>query len=41
VWMRYQYFMHYTEGSLTPFLVMKVVINSMSILDRSLIVDDD
>jgi glutathione S-transferase len=41
VWMRYQYFMHYTEGSLTPFLVMKVVINSMSILDSSPIVDDD
>lgn len=28
-WMRYQYFMHYTEGSLTPFLVMKVVMNSV------------
>lgn len=27
-WMRYQYFMHYTEGSLTPFLVMKVVMDS-------------
>ncbi|EAW13609.1 glutathione S-transferase [Aspergillus clavatus NRRL 1] len=28
-WMRYQYFMHYTEGSLTPFLVMKVVMDSI------------
>lgn len=27
-WMRYQYFMHYTEGSLAPFLVMKVVMDS-------------
>lgn len=26
-WMRYQYFMHYTEGSLAPFLVMKVVMD--------------
>ncbi|GFF31306.1 glutathione S-transferase 1 [Aspergillus udagawae] len=28
-WMRYQYFMHYTEGSLAPFLVMKVVIDGV------------
>lgn len=40
-WMRYQYFMHYTEGSLMPFLVMKVVMNSISILHRSLIVDNE
>ncbi|RHZ52899.1 glutathione S-transferase [Aspergillus thermomutatus] len=28
-WMRYQYFMHYTEGSLAPFLVMKVVMDGV------------
>jgi glutathione S-transferase len=27
-WMRYRYFMHYTEGSLMPFLVMTLVNDS-------------
>ena len=27
-WMRYRYFMHYTEGTLMPFLVMALVFNS-------------
>lgn len=27
-WMRYRYFMHYAEGSLMPFLVMQLVMDS-------------
>lgn len=27
-WMRYRYFMHYTEGSFMPFLVMQLVMDS-------------
>lgn len=28
-WMRYRYFMHYAEGTLMPFLVFKLVMDSM------------
>ncbi|RHZ55024.1 hypothetical protein CDV55_103372 [Aspergillus turcosus] len=28
-WMRYRYFMHYTEGSFMPFLVMQLVMDSI------------
>lgn len=28
-WMRYRYFMHYSEGSLMPFLVFQLVMDSM------------
>jgi glutathione S-transferase len=31
-WLRYRYYMHYTEGSLMPNLVMKVVTNSKLLL---------
>lgn len=34
-WMRYRYFMHYTEGSLMPFLVMTLV-NDCTLLPSSL-----
>jgi hypothetical protein len=27
-WMRYRYYMHYTEGSFMPFLVMQLVMDS-------------
>jgi glutathione S-transferase len=29
-WLRYQYFLHYCEGSLMPYLVMALVIGSKS-----------
>lgn len=30
-WMRYQYFMHYTEGSLMPPIVITLVLSSKSV----------
>jgi glutathione S-transferase len=34
-WLRYRYYMHYTEGSLMPNLVMKVVMNSKFLWESS------
>lgn len=31
-WLRYRYFMHYAEGSITPFLVFSLVFNGKSII---------
>jgi glutathione S-transferase len=33
-WMRYRYFMHYTEGSLMPFLVMTLVNDCKSFISE-------
>lgn len=30
-WLRYRYFMHYAEGSLMPYLVVALLINSKSV----------
>ena len=34
-WMRYRYFLHYAEGSIMPFLVMKLVTMSKLVDDRA------
>lgn len=33
-WLRYKYYMNYAEGSLMPYLVMKLVMNSMFSADK-------
>lgn len=35
-WMRYRYFMHYAEGTLMPFLVMQLVMDSTFAYDESM-----